>query len=318
MSTIQRLMSSTGSFVLAALLGSVGLTGCAGLELDEPDESDGTEVVEKRVYLPHGVPVPVDVVPSADPEPYNEELHGPAFNPVPELNLAARPGPRDLPIPPPGNGDRGFFINGNAGTGIYAKNDVQDNLLIPNSDIGTTIYAPTHMSPGGACIETVRASWRYAGAATTSYGHGFWDWCRAVPGWGTFETIDLAWKNKYARSDGTEQMYFTHVYKTPNGCWAGLLWNYNTGVWDQKLLSCGVTKSGFGNTGWTMWESWDASTCPAYPRIKSNTIQTLINGVWQNLTAAQTTQLGPSKCFSTGAYTFSVLVPNSAWEARTP
>src|SRR5262245_10479951 len=115
MATSRRFMSSTGRSVLASLLGLVGLTGCSELEQGEPDD---IEDAEERVYLPYRVPVPVDEVPWADPAPYDEELHGPAFNPVPELNLVARAGRRNLPIPPPGNGDRGFFINGNAGTGI--------------------------------------------------------------------------------------------------------------------------------------------------------------------------------------------------------
>lgn len=310
-----RLLSASGWSVRAGLLGCLGLAACSA---PEPSESETDGASKKSEYLAYGVPVPVDEVPSAPPEPYDENLHGPATNPVPELDLVANPGPLPLPNAPAGDGDRGFFINGNAGTGIYARNDVQDNISIPLANAGTTIYAPTHMSPGGSCIETVRATWRPVGAASTSHGHGFWDWCRATPGWGSFETVDAAWKNKYARSDGTEQMYFTHVYQTPNGCWAGLLWNYNTGVWDQKLLSCGVTKSGFGTTGWTMWESWSLTSCPNFPRVKSNTIRTLIGGVWQDLTPARTTQLGPSGCFSSGAYTFAVLAANSAWEARTP
>jgi hypothetical protein len=292
--------------------------------------SDGSnEEVDAPSYLDTGVSVPEEAIVTAIPKPTDtgEEVLG--TNPVPELNqaddeslpqefLQRRTGDgTDAPQTPPGTGDRGFWIN--AGDGVYARNDLQDNLTIPNSAVGTTIYAPTHMSGGGACIETVMAHWRPNAASATLHGHGFWDWCRATPGWGLFENINAAWKTKYARSDGSENMYYTQVYKTSGNCWVGQLWNYSTGVWDTKLTSCGTTKTGFGTTGWTMWESWGLTGCPTFPRIKSNTIK-IRNGSWVNLGAAHSSVLGPSasSCFSAGSYTFAVLSANYAWEGRTP
>jgi len=310
----QRLLSTNGWLARGCFLSCLSLAACSAPEQGSAENRSP----ENPEYLAYGVSIPEDMVPALPPEPYDSLRHGPTFNPVPELDLVAHPGKLSLPDAPAGDGDRGFFINGTAGIGIYARNDVQDNVVIPAANAGTTIYAPTHQSPGGSCIETVRASWRPVGASGTSHGHGFWDWCRASPGWGSFEAIDATWKSKYARSDGSENMYYTNVYKSSGNCWVGLLWNYNTGVWDQKLSSCGTTKTGFGTTGWTMWESWSLTSCPAFPRIKSTTIQTYVGGSWQALTPARTTTLGPSGCFSSGAYTFAVLTANSAWEGRTP
>jgi hypothetical protein len=290
--------------------------------------NDNDESTDSEIYLTEGVAVPEGAIVMAAPRPM-EPGEVPAVNSHPGSDLIDDPtlpqeflkrrggGTPEVPHAPPGTGDRGFWIN--VGDGVYARNDLQDNLTIPNSAVGTTIYAPTHQSAGGSCIETVMAHWRPTLASATLHGHGFWDWCRASPGWGTFESIDATWKSKYARSDGAENMYYTEVYKTGGNCWVGQLWNYNTGSWETKLTSCGTTKTGFGNTGWTMWESWSLTGCPTLPRIKSTSIQ-IRNGSWVSLAPAHTGVLGPSNpsCFFSGTYTFSVLTANSAWEGRTP
>jgi hypothetical protein len=229
-------------------------------------------------------------------------------------------------LPPPGDGDRGFFINSTGGTGIYVGNDVQDNVSIPYSaSTDQVLYAPTHQSPGGSCVETVTVHWRPAAGSTTYHAHGMWDWCRASPGWGNYETMDATWKSKYARSysyggQAAENMYFTSAYKTSGNCWAGTIYNFTTGTWETKLTSCGTTKTGFGSTGWTMWESWYLQGCPSLPRIKAGWIQTLKSSGWTNLGSADTSQLGPyaGTCYATGAYTFFVINANYAWEGRTP
>ncbi|WP_394845955.1 hypothetical protein LZC95_00645 [Pendulispora brunnea] len=310
---------------------SVTGAGCSasdeGLDSEKVPDTESSAIGE--AYLPYGVSVPEGQTIFARPEPYSPSKHGaPLANSLAAANRAdARDIPRDLelrhrgrpgaPYPPPGDGDRGFWVN--AGTGIYAGNDVQDNLSIPNSSVGATIYAPTHQSGGGSCIETVTAHYRYSGMATTAHGHGFWDWCRASPGWGVFEAMDATWKGKYARVNGGENVYFTQVYKTGGNCWAGLLYNYTSGAWETKLTSCGTTKTGFGNTGWSMWESWSLVGCPSLPRVRAQSVQ-ILNGAWQALAPATTSQLGPSagSCFASSAYTFKVWTANSFWEGFTP
>ncbi len=312
---------------------SLAALGCSSAQEDGSNGPVDPAPSEEK-FLEYGVHVPEDAVVTARPEPFNAEKHVIAANPLPELNRAADPDvPQEFllrrqarlqePMAPPGNGDRGFFITGTAGWSIYARNDLQNNVSIPNSSVGTTMYAPTHMSPGGfgggACIETVMAHWRPNAQSATLHGHGFWDWCRQSPGWGVFENIDATWISNYARSDGAENMYFTEVVFTGGDCWVGQLWNYNTGVWDTKLTSCGSNKSGFGVTGWTMWESWNLIGCPTFPSIKATNLQ-IFNGAWVNLAPAHTTTLGPSagSCFASGTYNFHVHTANSYWHAHTP
>ena len=296
--------------------------------------------VKPDAVLPYGVPIPENEILKLQPEPYDPVKHGPAMaNTMSNLNLADSPDiPRDLAqrraavsedgvtFPPPGDGDRGFFINDGAGTGIYVGEDVQDNVAIPyNSGTDQVIYAPTNQSAGGACIETVTVHWLPQGNTTTLHAHGFWDWCRSSPGWGTYEAMDSTWKSKYARlysygGESAEYMYFTTVMKTSGDCWIGYLYNFDTGTWEEKQTSCGTTQTGWGNTGWTMWESWYLQGCPTIPRIKAGWIQTLKSSGWTYLGTGDTSQLGPysGTCYDTGAYSFYVIYSNYGWEGRTP
>jgi hypothetical protein len=322
------------------------ITACNAPVDDEPQAAANTasgtatteDELETAARLPYGVPIPEGTVLRMRPAPHDTLKHGDAIpNQIPEGNLAGGPDlPKEIALrqhssetfafPPPGTGDRGFFINGNAGTGIYVGEDAQTNLVIPASATADqTLYTPTHQAPGGACVETVTVHHRLRGASTTSHAHGFWDWCRASPGWGLYESMTSAWKSAYVRSysmwgEPAEEMYFTEVYKTSGNCWVGQLYNFNTGRWETKLTSCGTTKTGFGTTGWTMWESWYLQGCPALPRIKASGIQVRKSTGWTSLAPADTTQLGPyaGSCHASGAYSFFVFHANDAWEARTP
>jgi hypothetical protein len=285
--------------------------------------------------LQYGVPVPEGQELTAAPEPFDEKVHGRAIpNTQPQANevlkgaaarlpeRSSRPRPRD-PIPDifPGSGDRGFWVN--QGQGIFAANDAQTDLVIPDNAIGTTIYAPTHMPAGNVCVETVTAHWRYSGMATTAHAHGFWDHCGfdGATGWQTFEGMDATWKGKYVRIFDGEERYFTEAYKDGNGCAHGLLYNFNLGLWEEKLTPiCG--NSSFA-TGWTMWESHYlmdvAQRCPAFPRVRASGIQLYTVSAWPALDTSNSSQLGPyGLCWTNGTYNFSVAVPNSDWTALTP
>lgn len=292
-------------------------------------------------YLPYRVPIPPGQAIDRGPEPYNAQKHGPPLrNTQPGLNIAAQrganlprvdsngKGPRgrpgdagrpNLPTPVPGSGDRGFWIS--SGYGIYAANDAQTNVVIPDNAVGTTIYAPTHMPAGNSCIETVTAHWRYSGQSTTTHGHGFWDHCFKKT-WYTFEYMDATWKSKYVRTLDGEDRYYTQVNRSGTNCWNGLLYNFTSGVWEDKVspVVCGASNN---PSGWTMWESHNLmdvnKVCPSFPGIRASALQTLTSTGWVNLGSGNTSQLGPTgMCWTGNTYTFHIHAANYDWHAHTP
>lgn len=288
---------------------------------------------EEPEFLPRGVTIPEEHEIPAPPSPFkNGEFLLP--NTQPKANLTKIPGaplpvreflpaipggkPDYSPNELPGSGDQGFWISGSSG--VYAGNDAQTNLSIPANAIGTTIYAPTNMPAGLACIETVAAHYRYTGMSSTAHGHGFWDHC-ITRGWKLFELMNDTWRSKYVRSFRGEGVYFTEAYKYGN-CSRGLLYNFTTGQWEEKATVCSAS-SGYPS-GWSMWESHylmdKAQVCPVFPDIRSSSIRVLKgDGTWTNMTSSYTSKLGPyGMCWTNGTYTFHVYSVNYDWEGRTP
>jgi len=288
-------------------------------------------------YLLYAVRVAPGVEIAAPPEPFDRIRHGrPLPNTMPYANAVGRPDvtlPRrssvldpdgaGTPILEPGSGDRGLWLT--AGEGIYAGNDPALDLAIPDAAIGTTIYAPTHMSPGGACMETVTAHWRYAGMASTAHGHGFWDWCASdgTGGWQLFEFIDTNWRDQYVRSYRGEFRYWTQVFSDAPSSWKGLLYNFNEGRWEEKVSISGANISGFGSVGWTMWESHYlmdvAQLCPRFPDIRASGLRVYANASWIELSDSNSQDaLGPyGLCWVDGTYDFRLPKKRDSWLART-
>jgi hypothetical protein len=290
----------------------------------------------EQSYLPYGLRIAPGVEITAPPQPFESARHGrPLPNTRAHHNMVGRPNitlpSRDYgfgvgpytPTEEPGSGDRGLWLYG--GEGIYAENDAALNVAIPDAAIGTTIYAPTHMSPGGACMETVTAHWRYAGMDTTAHAHGFWDWCISdgVGGWQVFEFMDANWVAQYVRPYRGEARYWTQVYRDAPNSWKGLLYNFTQGAWEEKVAISGSNVSGFGSTGWTMWESHYlmdyAQVCPQFPDIRASGLQLFVNGTWVALDSATSDDtLGPyGQCWVDGTYTFRLAKKRDTWLART-
>ncbi len=291
-------------------------------------------------YLPYGLRIAPGLEITDPPQPFDRAVHGPPIaNTRPKANAVGKPGiilpkratisnaPGNSPLPSitPGSGDRGLWLLD--GAGIYAANDARLDLAIPDQAIGTTIYAPTHMAPGGACIETVTAHWRYADMATTAHGHGWWDWCVSdgTGGWQLFEFMDKNWQDLYVRKLKGDLRYFTQVYyDAPSNVWRGMLYNFVLGGWEEKVSISGTNISGFGNTGWTMWESHfmmdQAQVCPTLPGIQAAYLQLYINGKWSPLTTSNSEDtLGPyGLCWTNDSYSFRLSPQLNSWLARTP
>jgi hypothetical protein len=288
-----------------------------------------------QMYLPYGLPIPPGVEISEPPQPFNKVAHGqPIRNSIPGANMAGR---LDVSLPKrhhtvavdesntptfePGSGDRGLWLT--AGEGIYARNDARLTLSIPDAAVGTTLYAPTHMSPGNSCVETVTAHWRYEGMNSTAHGHGFWDWCESdgTGSWQVFEFMDADWTNRYVRRLEGQLRYWTQVYSDSPLSWKGMLYNFNEGRWEEKTTISGSSLS--GPTGWTMWESHYlmdvAQVCPQFPDIQASDLQLYINGSWTRLSASNSDDtLGPyGRCWLDGTYTFRLSKKRDMWLART-
>jgi hypothetical protein len=289
-----------------------------------------------QAYLPYGARIAPNVEINLPPQPFDERIHGHAIpNTIPNANMVGRSGVRlpdrfytmnigeYTPTFEPGSGDRGLWLMG--AEGIYARNSASLTLSIPDAAIGTTIYAPTHMSPGNSCMETVTAHWRYEGMGSTAHGHGFWDWCvtDGEGGWQVFEFMDSNWTNRYVRRLNGQQRYWTQVYSDAPSSWKGLLYNFEEGRWEEKTAISGSNVSGFGATGWTMWESHYlmdvAQLCPAFPDIETSQLQLFVNGAWIRLSPGYSANnLGPyGLCWINGTYTFHVPNKGDRWLART-
>ena len=288
-----------------------------------------------QTHLPYGLPIPSGTDIDRPPQPFNEAAHGrPISNRIRHNNMAGR---SDVNLPKrhhsvavdessrpaidPGSGDRGLWLT--AGAGIHAQNDAGLTLSIPDEAIGTTIYAPTHMSPGGACMETVTAHWRYDGMDATAHGHGFWDWCESdgTGAWQVFEFMDPDWTNRYVRRLQGKLRYWTQVYRDVPLSWRGLLYNFDEGRWEEKTTIAGTSL--IGQTGWTMWESHHlmdvAQICPGFPDIQASGLQVYVDGAWTRLSASNSDDtLGPyGLCWLDGTYSFRISNKRDLWLART-
>lgn len=139
-----------------------------------PPSNRAVTTFAQQGWLPVGTKVKVGDSISVPPEPYNPVKHGPALAAPTEFeNLAnradfVRPPKRwegawsvqDLPTPPPGTGDRGFWLyqNSQPWFGVYAVYDVNMSLGLPSawSSNGVYVYAPTMLPPGGSCVEVTQ------------------------------------------------------------------------------------------------------------------------------------------------------------------
>jgi hypothetical protein len=312
------------------------LTAIAVLHLALVFPARAQDSAAQESYLPYGLRIAPGVEITAMPQPFDSARHGrPLSNTSPNANMVGRPdvtlprrdygfgvGPY-APTEEPGSGDRGLWLYG--AEGIYAGNDPALELAIPDAAIGTTIYAPTHMAPGGACMETVTAHWRYDGMDATAHAHGFWDWCMSdgVGGWQVFEFMDATWVARYVRPYRGDQRYWTQVYTHAPGSWKGLLYNFSEGAWEEKVAISGSNVSGFGSTGWTMWESHYlmdvAQVCPRFPDIRASGLRLFLSGTWVALDSATSDDtLGPyGRCWIDGTYTFRLAKKRDTWLART-
>jgi hypothetical protein len=355
------MMSGRGKFCLpfsaapavAVAFFSLNLGAC-----DEPGEftqplKTAHTVAADPEYLPYGVAIPHDAVLTQSPEPYDPAKHGqPMKNSDPQANLAASSSfnladkfpevrsRREKKVRAestsfPGHGDSGLSVTF---AGIHVRNDAQRDVVIPSSQPDTTVmYAPTHLPQGASCIEAVTVHRRERSSATRHY-HGFWDWCADQRGetntFKVLESMSDSWMSKYTRlyagygGGPLEPSFYVNVSsESPDnpvgGCWKGMLYNFNTGVWEQKWRSCGTgllnRRDGLIQ-GWTMWEQWFMQGCPTLPNIKASFIRKLgTDFSWQDVSSSEMGEFWQG-CFlppGQGVYTLYWPVPGE-WQAKTP
>lgn len=313
--------------------------------------------------LPIGVSVPPGKIATALPEPYSFARYGPLLpNSTPDSAIARamaaakrNPFPRRIPgfpaknrsrfsptpSPPPGTGDRGWFLFTSAQKegGIYFVNDAGLDVDIPASVVSAapeghvTIYAPTHLSAGGACMEATTTHQRVSGYPTLHY-FGFWDWCRNQgnpvensygTNWGDNEQMGEVFQSKYVRTlSNGRPSFLSQVWALGDGCWEAEIYNWTAANWEYRYFMCGPTRNPWGTVGWTMWESYGISgQCPVIASVGAWSILTRsLNNTWYGMDVggnySPIDQLG--SCFSTGAYSFTspTVDGGNAWRANTP
>jgi hypothetical protein len=300
-----------------------------------------------KSWLPVGTVVPVGVPVSSPPEPYDPSRHTLLIDSTsPFINLARAPGFENFPkrgmagkshdAPPPGNGDRGFWLvqASRAWYGMSSMYDLNLSLGLPSPWGGhdVYVYAPTTQAPGGACIEVVQVYRRLNGGATTGKYYGLWDWCiesRFV----ILEAQITSWTNRYVRTYQGKPMYAVSI-ATPNTgstygqCWYATIYDYLLGGWVQKLQRCGAPLHSFGATGWTMWESWYLTNgaCPTLPSIRALDISLYdpqtSNPVPFSDWPSDYSALGPyGVCWPSGPYSFESPIAGlgaNSWRGNTP
>ena len=341
---VRTILTSTVALALSVFASCRGPTDA----LTNPPNSEAllSSADTVRTWLPVGTVVPVGVDLQAPPEPFDPARH-PLLSPGATFtNLAGTPGFENFPKmgaqalarspPPPGNGDRGFWLDQTSRPwfGMSAMYDLNLSLGLPTPRGGHDIYiyAPTTQAPGGACIEVTQVYRTLSGGATTGKYFRLWDWCNAIK-FVVMEAQVTTWTNRYVRTYQGKPMYAMSI-ATPNTgytygqCWFATLYDFLLGGWVQKLQECGTPLTGYGATGWTMWESWYL-TNGSYPTLQS--IRALDINLYdpQTGTAVPFTNwpsdyhnLGPNGvCWPTGPYTFESPVSGlgaNSWRGNTP
>lgn len=160
----------------------------------------------------------------------------------------------------------------------------------------------------------------------TGHGLGFWDWCATdgTGGWQVFEFMDSDWLSKYVRRIHGEPKFWIQVYSDAPASWKALLYNFTAGQWEERTAIAGINMSGFGNTGWTMWESHYmmdvAGVCPNLSGIQASDLKIYMDGSWVDLNSSNAqNSLGLyGKCWLDGSYTFHLSPKWDSWQAKTP
>lgn len=309
--------------------------------------NSGASIASGEAYLPYGVAVPVGQVLDRPPEPYNPQRHG---APLPStigtyivqtsgegvpMRAAQRGAPPKPVLLQSGGSYRGFYLFANTKNwyGVHSIKDVSLNLNLPTPGPAGAIwlYAPTTLPPAGSCIEGVVRHERTIFVPTTIHYLGWYDWCTTSNQW-HLAPMDASFQSKYVRTYNGKPTLAISIVSPVSGpatdCWYANLYNYNVGGWEGVFQSCGTSMSGWGNTGWTMWEAYNMGEvgCPVLPSIRSMEIQ-LANPSTSQWVSFKNypndyAQLGPTgDCWYGGPYSFVSPVPGLAsntWRANTP
>lgn len=344
--------------LLFAFASSRFLISCSdGVTTDLNTESASAEGGE---YLPYGVPVPVGEELTLLPPPYDPETMGPPISDrTAHLNLAADRTSRYAKMPNPmwdkelarrglaplavpnHHSNKGYWLYKTASypfARAQQNHDVQRDTRVPvpmSADNPVIYYAPTLLPAGGSCIESVTIHWRFSTNPNVPEEdlHGFWNWCNPNPSFVVTKNLnDATFRNRYVRVFSGEEFLVTFVHQQASGsCWIAGFYDYVEGVYSIQYESCGVTQTGHGTKGWTMWETYNVMqnntgpTCPSTPSIKaadikvgtrsqpSNTPFDLYSGTFGTLNI-------DNPCFNNGAYTFVRPPPGfvrNTWQANT-
>jgi len=187
------------------------------------------------------------------------------------------PGEEPKPLTPePGGATDNYFgshLNKSTSSmaGAYSKNEVHDNGYTLAD--GTTLYAPTLMSPGNGSLEIVTAYYNPSGA---TYGtlDKLYVYDHVTDDWEYSDTIDSSFMNTYT-SGGN---YYAEVMEI-SGTWYAKIYNFDTSSWETLHSQ---SSDGSRSDGWYIWEEDGFSSgCPTVdPEIEGDLLKVLYNGNW--------------------------------------
>ncbi len=210
------------------------------------------------------------------------------------------------------------------GKGIQATHSVLTGTaaVTHNPDV---VYAPTVLSPGGACMEMTTA---YTAQGPLLWA---WDWCGGNAGIGKVVTINASFLTTYTTTVNGQPAYSTDVHQTnaANNTWAAYLYNYQTHAWDTFYTSSGTYDLADKGFGWDIFEIYSTvnpatntawyCTSMAGKKFEASSIKVNINGTWAAATPANTYPMGtppPGSDFECPALAFSVVHANDDWVAQ--
>jgi hypothetical protein len=312
-----------------------------------------SEAVAHQKFLPYGVPVPIDAVLDAIPQPY-DPLNPPIVLPssipaskwVPRSSVVLNDtssafvrsvkqgffdgfhlgrGIGKLTTRTLAAGYQGLLDSLQAAGGLYTLNVVDTLVGLPTNTSFQGLAESTHQPPN-SCAAGGNNAVRAAGSSTPTVRYlAEGDGC---DGFFYLTEMDATWRGKYLRTYDSYPSYFLQIIRTTvstSTCASGVAWipqifNFTLAQWESLTGTC-------DDSGFVGLESFDISniqSCGTLPFNRSESILVLNRNtsVWSAAVPSFTTSSGydyylNKNCFANGTYTF-VATSDLSWEIHTP
>ena len=207
-----------------------------------------------------------------------------------------------------------------------AYSAAQMPIAYPAGSTDTSAIYESLTAPNGGCLGNF-ATWINAGSGTQAV-FSVYDYCAASPAVVYQTPIDSAFLAKYTQPNSAGiPMYASEIYTfdlqpTATSQWASIIYNYQTGAYEQLAQSTGVLSS--RTTGFALWTSeLQPQACPVIPLMGADLVELYDNqrnrfelaspSMTDTTTHAQTPS-AQAGCFNASgggtSYQFAMLAPN--------